>query len=54
MHRPITDIWPDLIVSGEYIQEAVAGIDEQVPAVEVASDAASQESNLLPDGLSDE
>ena len=32
MHRPITDIWPDLIVPGEYIQDAVAEINEQLPA----------------------
>ena len=39
MHRKITDVWPDLLVPGQYIQEAVAEIDDQAPVAEVVGDA---------------
>ena len=40
MYRKITDVWPDLIVQGEYIQEAVDGLGAQVPANEPVDAAA--------------
>ena len=46
MHRKITDVWPNLLVPGQYIQEAVAEIDDQVPEVELIGDAALQENNV--------
>ena len=34
MSQKITDIWPDLLVKEEYIQESVAGLDEPGSAVQ--------------------
>ena len=54
MYRKITDVWPDLIVQGEYIQDSIAEAAAQVPAGLADRDADAQGSNVQQVGLSEE
>ena len=54
MHQSIIDIWPNLIVPGEYIQEVVAGLDSQESIANASGDELPRESNVQQVGLSEE